>query len=240
MSRILIVGLNFHPEPIGIGKYTAELSEYLARQGHHVRVITTYPYYPHWRVEIGYVAWKYQKETWGQVEVQRCPLWVPHAPTGLTRLIHLATFALSSIPALIAQLHWKPDLVICVAPALMNAPFALAFARLCGAKAWLHIQDFELGTALRLGLLPAGKWLAGLITKLEHLLLAGFDKVSSISKRMLAQLLEKRSVSKQNLPVSQRGGYAPDLSANRGIQSAARGPRACSRTIGRSLRWDHG
>lgn len=191
MSKILVVGLNFHPEPTGVGKYTAEFSAYLAKQGHHVRVITTHPYYPHWHVENGYRAWKYQRETWQQIEVQRCPLWVPHHPTGFTRLLHLASFALSSIPALIAQLSWKPDLVLCVAPALMNAPFVLTFARLCGAKAWLHIQDFELDAALKLGLLPAGKWLAGLVTKLERLLLTGFDKVSSISERMLTHLLEK-------------------------------------------------
>ncbi|RPI95338.1 MAG: colanic acid biosynthesis glycosyltransferase WcaI [Chloroflexi bacterium] len=191
MSRILIVGLNFHPEPIGIGKYTAELSAYLAEQGHDVHVITTHPYYPHWRVAPGYPAWKYKKETWRQVEVRRCPLWVPRRPTGFTRLIHLATFALSSLPALVAQFRWKPDLVLCIAPALMNAPFALAFARLSGAKAWLHIQDFELDAALKLGLLPGRKWLAGLVKRLERLLLMGFDKVSSISERMLKHLVEK-------------------------------------------------
>jgi colanic acid biosynthesis glycosyl transferase WcaI len=191
MSKILVVGLNFHPEPTGIGKYTAELVSYLARQGHQMRVITTHPYYPHWRVQAGKRAWTYRKETWEQIEVQRCPLWVPRRPTGFTRLIHLATFALSSIPALIAQLFWKPDLILCIAPALLNAPFALALARLCGAKAWLHIQDFELDAALKLGLLPAGKWFVRWVTKLECLLLTGFDKVSSISERMLAHLLEK-------------------------------------------------
>jgi colanic acid biosynthesis glycosyl transferase WcaI len=189
--HVLIIGLNFYPELTGIGKYTAEFSAYLAATGHQVRVITTPPYYPHWHVQTGYRAWKYQKETWQQVEVQRCPLWVPPHPTGLTRLIHLATFALSSLPALLAQLSWKPDVVLCVAPALMNAPFALAFARLSGAKAWLHIQDFELDAALRLKLLPVGKWLAGLVRRLERLLLTGFDKVSSISERMLKHLTDK-------------------------------------------------
>lgn len=191
MSKILILGLNFHPEPTGIGKYTAEPAAYLAERGHQVRVITPPPYYPHWRVQTGYQAWKYKKETWRQVEIQRCPLWVPPHPTGFTRLIHLASFALSSLPALIAQLRWKPDVVLCIAPALMNAPFALAFARLTGAKAWLHIQDFELDAALKLGLLSAGKGLAGLVARLERRLLMGFDKVSSISERMLKHLVEK-------------------------------------------------
>jgi colanic acid biosynthesis glycosyl transferase WcaI len=189
--RVLVVGLNFHPELTGIGKYTAELSAYLAERGQHVRVITSHPYYPYWRVQGRCQGWKYKKETWQQVEIQRCPLWVPRHPTGFTRLVHLATFALSSLPALIAQWRWKPRIVLCIAPALMNALFVLAFARLSGAKAWLHIQDFELDAALKLGLLPGGKWLAGLVARLERLLLTGFDNVSTISERMREHLAAK-------------------------------------------------
>ena len=189
--RILIVGLNFHPEPTGIGKYTGELAAYLARQGHQVRVITTPPYYPHWQVQRGYRVGRYQKEIWQGIEIQRCPLWVPRRPTGFTRLIHLSTFALSSLPALIAQLHWKPAVVLCIAPALMNAPFALAFAQLSGAKAWLHIQDFELDAALKLGLLPGGNWLASLIAHFEHILLNRFEYLSTISDSMLSHLHKK-------------------------------------------------
>jgi colanic acid biosynthesis glycosyl transferase WcaI len=191
LSKILILGLNFHPEPTGIGKYTGELAAYLVGQGHQVHVVTTPPYYPHWRVQQGYHAGRYQKENWRGVEVQRCPLWVPRHPTGFTRLIHLATFALSSLPALFFQLHWKPDVILCIAPALMNAPFALAFARLSGAPAWLHIQDFELDAALKLGLLPGGKWLADLSAHFERALLNGFDQLSTISEGMLSHLRKK-------------------------------------------------
>lgn len=191
MFKILIVGLNFHPEQTSTGKYTSELAAYLAGHGDQVHVITTPPYYPHWRVQEGYSAWKYQKEVWQGIEIQRCPLWVPRQPIGMTRLIHLASFALSSLPALIAQLHWKPDLVLCIAPTLMSAPLALAFARLSGARAWLHIQDFELEAALKLKLLRAGKWLGSLVLQLERLLFLGFDKVSTISERMRSHLIEK-------------------------------------------------
>ncbi len=191
MSKILILGLNFHPEPTGIGKYTGELAAYLAGQGHQVRVITTPPYYPHWQVGHGYHAGRYQKEAWQGVEVHRCPLWVPRRPTGVTRLLHLVSFALSSLPVLISQLHWKPDVILCIAPALMNAPFALAFARLSKSRAWLHIQDFELDAALNLGLLPAGRLLASLATRFEHALFNGFDQISTISEGMLSRLHKK-------------------------------------------------
>ena len=49
--RILIHGINFSPELTGIGKYSGEMAEWLAAQGHEVRVVTAPPYYPQWRVD---------------------------------------------------------------------------------------------------------------------------------------------------------------------------------------------
>ena len=36
--KVLIVGLNYEPKPIGIGPYTTGLAEYLAERGHRVEV----------------------------------------------------------------------------------------------------------------------------------------------------------------------------------------------------------
>jgi len=191
MLRLLILGLNFHPEPTGIGKYTGELAACLARQGHQVRVITTPPYYPHWRVQAGYRSWQYHQENWQGVRVFRCPLWVPHKPSGIKRILHLLSFALSSFPVLLGQCSWRPNLILCIAPAFMNAPFALFTARLSGAKAWLHLQDFELDAAANLGLLPAGHLMAKFTGWVERGLLKRFDRISTISNRMLARLAQK-------------------------------------------------
>ncbi len=196
MSKILILGLNFHPEPTGIGKYTGELAAYLAGQGHQIHIITSPPYYPQWQVGEGYSAWHYQNETWKGVKIQRCPIWVPQNPTGFSRLIHLSSFALTSIPVLVAQLFWKPAVVLCVAPAIMNAPFALVFSRLCGSTSWLHIQDFELDAAFKLGLLPGGKMLINFAANIERALLNGFDQISTISVGMLYHL-HKKGVEKR-------------------------------------------
>ena len=138
--RILIYSINYFPEPTGIGKYNGEMAEWLANHGHEVVMITALPYYPWWRVQQPYRSWLYRTELINKVTVHRCPLWVPRHPTGFTRLLHLTSFAFSSIPALLTQWRWKPTVVLCIAPALMNAPFALAFGRLTGAKTWLHIQ----------------------------------------------------------------------------------------------------
>ena len=44
-----------------------------------------------------------------------------------------------------------------VEPALFCAPAAVALARLCGAKAWLHVQDFEVDAAFSMGLLRGAR-----------------------------------------------------------------------------------
>lgn len=189
--NILILGLNFYPELTGIGRYTGEMAAFLAGQGHQVRMVTTPPYYPHWKIGAGHKAWEYRREVWRGVEVYRCPLWVSPKPGGLQRLLHLGSFALSSLPVLAGQLLWKPDLVLCIAPALANAPFALAYAWLTGAKGWLHIQDFELDAAFSLNILGGGKGLRSIALRVEAWLLKGFGHLSTISPKMLARAFEK-------------------------------------------------
>jgi colanic acid biosynthesis glycosyl transferase WcaI len=192
--RILLYGINYSPEPVGIGKYSGELAGWLASRGHGVRVITAPPYFPSWRLGNGdeSVRNRYGRERLAGVEVRRCPLWVPRRPSGLTRLLHLASFALMSLPVLLAQRRWRPDVVLTVAPAFFCAPGALLLGRLCGRGTvrWLHIQDFELDAAFELGMLK-GKVLRGLAEGWERRTLRGFDRVSSISAAMVERAVAK-------------------------------------------------
>jgi colanic acid biosynthesis glycosyl transferase WcaI len=186
--RILIYGLNYAPEPVGIGKYSGELGSWLASRGHQVRVIAAPPYFPQWKARDN----RYRRETKNSVQIWRCPLWVPRKPNGLTRLIHLASFAMCSLVPLLLQRRWQPDLIFCVAPALFCAPAALWLGRLCGQKTvtWLHVQDFELDAAFQLGLLK-GDGIRGLAETWERRTLQRFDRVSSISEAMLKHAVGK-------------------------------------------------
>jgi colanic acid biosynthesis glycosyl transferase WcaI len=145
--RILIYGINFYPELTGIGKYSGELSDWLSQHGHEVRVVTAPPYYPAWKISDGYSTTKWSKEFWGDCKIFRCPIWVPKNPTGLKRLIHLASFVLTSLPIILAQLFWRPDLIWVVEPPLFVSPIAYLGAKLCGSKTVLHIQDYEIDAA---------------------------------------------------------------------------------------------
>src|ERR1700741_2638362 len=92
-------------------------------RGHEVRVIAAPPYYPAWRVGAGYSAWRWQREQIDGASVYRCPLYVPARPRGASRVLHLAGFALASLPVAIAQaLLFRPDALIAIAPPITAAP----------------------------------------------------------------------------------------------------------------------
>lgn len=166
--------------------------EWLAARGHEVRVVTTPPYYPAWRVSDGYSWWRYHRETSpAGAEIYRCPLWVPKKPSGLSRVAHLSSFAVSSLPVMLAHSSWQPNLVLTVEPAFTCAPVALLAAILAGAPAWLHVQDFEVDAAFDLGLLPAGGMIQRFALCCERALLSCFSRVSTISPRMVERLSQK-------------------------------------------------
>jgi colanic acid biosynthesis glycosyl transferase WcaI len=188
--KILILGLNFAPELTGVGRFTSDFAVWLSERGHEVRVITTPPYYPEWRVGAGYAAGAWRRETVAGVRVLRCPLWVPRAVTPLTRILHLLSFALSSLlPSLWQAARFRPDLVWTVAPTVLAAPTALLAARVCGGRACLHVQDLETEAVSRLGPIKA-PYLRRLLHGAYGWLVRRFDLVSTICLRMQSRLRE--------------------------------------------------
>lgn len=188
--RVLINGTNYHPEKIGIGKYTSEMAEWLASQGHEVRVVTAPPYYPEWKIGRGYSAFCYKNEILNSVSIWRCSLWVPKKPSGLKRILHLASFAISCMPVMLRQTFWKPDVVLVIEPPLMCAPIAWLTAKLCGAKSWLHIQDFEVDAAFEMGILES-PWMRRFALWCENQMMCRFDRISTISPKMLEKVIGK-------------------------------------------------
>lgn len=185
-------GLNYAPELTGIGKYTGEMCSWLAARGHEVHVVSAPPYYPEWRIREDYRGGLYRTEqAAGEPTVYRTPLYVPAQPSGLKRVLHLASFMLGSLPSLLRQIFWKPDVVFTVEPTFFCAPLALFVAKLSGAASWLHVQDFEVDAAFDLGLLPAEGAVHSLALALENFFTGAFTRVSSISKKMVERLEAK-------------------------------------------------
>lgn len=188
--RILIYSANYAPEPTGIGKYSGEMAAWLQQNGHEVHVVCAPPYYPSWQLPKSYRSLRYWKELIDGVQVWRAPLWVPSQPGGAKRVLHLLSFALTSLPLMLRQAMWRPDVVFTVAPAFVCAPTGWLVARLSRAKSWLHIQDFEVDVAFQMGLLK-GQRAQRAVLWIESKILRRFHIVSSISDRMMEKLMQK-------------------------------------------------
>jgi colanic acid biosynthesis glycosyl transferase WcaI len=196
--RILVYGAHFPPEPIGIGKFTGEMTAWLVKQGHEVRVVAAQPSYPGWRVVSGYAGGRYLRRQWEGATVWHCPVWIPRRPTGIKRVLHYLSVALSSAPIVLRQISWKPHIVLVVVPPLFCSPVALLAARLSGARSWLHVQDFEVSAAFETGLLrlPALRKIASWV---ERNLMRRFDRVSTISTKMLEGLCARGVVDERTI-----------------------------------------
>jgi len=188
--KLVLQSLNYSPELTGIGKYNGEMCPELVKRDLNVTAVVAPPYYPEWQVHAGFRAFSYSTSKVEGVNVIRCPLYVPKNVTTIKRVIHLGTFAVSSFFALISQLFKKPDVIMLVQPTLFCAPFTLFYAKLTGAKAVMHIQDYEVDALFGLGLMGEGK-VSRFVKRIESWLMKRFDAVSTISYSMIENAKRK-------------------------------------------------
>ena len=188
--RLLMHGINYAPEVVGIGRYTGELGSWLAARGHAVTVLTAPPYYPQWRVPAAYRRPAWRREWLDGVEVLRAPLYAPSHLNGKTRVLHELSFGA-------ACLYWWPELwgrrwdaVLAVCPLLQSGIIPAWLARRRRIPLVLHFQDLQIDAARELGIIRQPLLLAG-AARLERLLLKQAAAVTTISQAMAARLGEK-------------------------------------------------
>lgn len=191
--RILICGLNYNPECIGIAVYTTGLAEFLDRRGHDITVVTAHPYYPDWQHKPDWPRLRYVRKKGGDgLTVIHCPLYVPSKPTFANRLLHYVSFLLSSFPvAFWSCIRNRPGFVIAIAPSLVGAMTALICGKLFRAKTVVHVQDFEVDAAFAINAVRSNSLAARLALRFERWILRRFDIVSTISDAMMRKAREK-------------------------------------------------
>ena len=96
--KLLIYGLHFKPDLIGIGKYTGEMADWLNENNYNIRVITAPHFYPKWKRDNKQFLYKKIDKPY---TVWRCPIYVPKNPSAMKRLLHYISFSISSFPVLI-------------------------------------------------------------------------------------------------------------------------------------------
>ncbi|MEO3407490.1 WcaI family glycosyltransferase [Mucilaginibacter sp. CAU 1740] len=192
-KSVLIIGINFSPELTGIGKYTGEMVDWLTENNFKCNVVTSFPYYPYWKVQKPYKNRFYTRETLknGKLNIYRCPMYVPKQPSGLKRLIHEFTFFLSAL-VMVTYLLFKPkkDYIFCMAP-----PFHLGFLGMYyrffkGGKIVYHIQDLQIEAARDLQMIKS-KAVFKVLFGMEKRIMRSVNYVSTISSGMLKKISNK-------------------------------------------------
>lgn len=197
-KRILLIGYNFSPEPTGIGKYSGEMIDWLAAKGYDCTVVTTYPYYPYWKVQEPYYKKRFQylKETTsfesgGTITVYRCPMYVPEEPSGKKRMLLDVSFMASAFFKLVILLFKrKHDVVITVVPSFQFGLLGYFYKFFKKSKTVYHIQDLQIEAAQDLNMISS-KRVLNVLYAVERFIFKKTDIVSSISEKMIAKIEEK-------------------------------------------------
>lgn len=188
--RVLVYGINYYPELIGISKYTTEMCEWLASRGNSVEVITGMPSYPNWNVFDKYKSRWWFTESINNVKVHRSPLYVPRQVTGATRILHEVSFGLSTLLFWIPGLFRQYDVIICIAPPLQLGLAGVIYKVFHKTLFIYHIQDLQVDAAKQLGLIKSKLLLRG-IERLEKFILKHSHYVSTISDGMMRKINDK-------------------------------------------------
>ena len=169
--------------------------DWLAKNGVECTVITTYPYYPYWRVQNPYRKNRFwfkienQKfDSGGSIKVIRCPIYVPKKPSGIKRIILDFSFLFTSaFPLMYLLFKKRKTLVMAVAPSFLIGMPAVAYKFFKRSKFVYHIQDMQIEAARELGMLKS-KFLINTLFRIENFIFKKADAVSSISDGMIAKL----------------------------------------------------
>jgi colanic acid biosynthesis glycosyl transferase WcaI len=150
--RILNHHIFYPPEAVGVAAYAGQMCEWLARQGHQVRVICPPPYYPYWAVQPPYKSWRYGVGNSRWRSRHALPHLDPRRSPGESRARSMPLASPSpSFPALLREMFRRPDVIFVTEPSFLNTVASLAAAKCCGALSWMHVQDFELDIAFDMG-----------------------------------------------------------------------------------------
>ncbi|WP_207435348.1 WcaI family glycosyltransferase [Sabulibacter ruber] len=199
-KKLLLIGYNYHPEPTGIGKYSGEMIDWFAMKGYDCTVITTYPYYPYWKVQEPYFKYRYwflseskEFESGGTIKVHRCPIYVPEKPSGVKRMLLDFSFLVSAGFKLLQLIPSKKfDYVITVVPSFMLGILGIFYKKARKSKLLYHIQDLQIEAARDLQMIKSQKVINTLF-RIEKHIYNQCDLITSVGEGMIKKIKDKTS-----------------------------------------------
>ena len=204
--KVAILGVNYAPEKTGIAPYTAGIAEGLRSRGHAVRVFTSFPHYPDWRVSESETP-RTRTDLVRGVQVTRLKHYVPAVPTSARRALFEASFG----ARLAAARLGNPDVVLCVSPALISTGIAVAKVKAGRRRpaVGLIIQDLYSKGVQETGL--GGGRLASLARTVEARVAVASDGVAVIHNRFKDQVVSSLGVPQDHVRVIRNWTHVSDV-----------------------------
>ncbi len=198
--RFLILGLNYLPESVSIGPYTADLAECLCQRGHYVQVITSFPHAPQWRIWDGYQGKGFMREIINGVPILRTYVYVPRRPRkALSRILYDMSFTVS---ALLGALTTGPcDTLIVVSPPLQIGVTGWVLSLLKRAPLFFHIKDLVPDAAVATGMLSENSLAVRVARALERFIYNKAHRIGVICDGFARNLLVKGVPSDKIVPL---------------------------------------
>lgn len=210
--RILVWGINYAPEVVGIAPCNKALCDYLVSRDHSVDMLTTFSYYPMWKKRSEDQGIAFRTDQIDGVSVHRCWHYVPKRPSTLHRIAHELSFvSLSFLRALCLQ---KPDVIVAVSPPLLLGGAAWLVSCLRRIPFVFHVQDLQPDAAAGLGMLKESFLLRALFA-LEAFNYSKAAKVCGISTGML-NAFARKGVPKSKQVLFPNGVNLPSSIPQRG------------------------
>jgi putative colanic acid biosynthesis glycosyltransferase WcaI len=204
--RVIVWGINYAPEITGIAPHNVALCEFLRGRGDDVEMVTTFAYYPAWRKSAQDRHLLFRTDVINGVPVHRCWHFVPERVSAWKRIIHEATFVLTS--TLRALSLKRPDVYVIASPPLLLGMAAWFVSRIKGAPFVFHVQDLQPDAAVGLGMLRAG-WFTHALYWLESFAYKHATRVSGISEEIL-DAFRRKGVPEQKLILFPNGVAVPE------------------------------
>jgi colanic acid biosynthesis glycosyl transferase WcaI len=220
-KSVIIWGVNYHPEPTGIGPQTTHLAETLAGMGYEVTVVTAFSYYPAWMKDSRDEGRLFRRDEIKGVSIRRCWLYVPDQPNFIKRVAQQLSFVMSSTLQLMFM--ESPSFYIGVCPPFLVGPVLRLLSKIKKAPYAVHLQDDEIGAAYEtagLSVLAHDR-----LRIVEHFGFRGAKVLSTISplmKERIEQRLERHHIKADVLILSNKAHASGkwDLSKARELRAS--------------------
>jgi len=168
--RILVLSINYAPEPAGFAPHATALAEYLAERGHDVTVITGFPFAPRWK------RWPEYRRVFSShafeknVAVRRVSHFIPRRAGSMWQRVAMeASFCLAAAAVLSPTLlnrRARPDAVLYIGAQPALAMLARWIGSVMHVPYFVNVNDLAAQAAADVGIVRHG-WMQKMLERFE-------------------------------------------------------------------------